>query len=188
MTTNVAPLELKPRYTHDCTRCVLLGHHEACDLYFCGKQHEPTLVARFSSEGQDYSSGTCFSYGAIGPLAEARSLAQAKGLMTYNLTEALHAMRADAPPRFQQELQEELCNSNLGKALLALAKNEPEGALLVKTWLEDKTAQYQAQFPDKDPDDLRGWACNIVVNAHTWLRRLNLPHVHEMQLSRVIYS
>jgi hypothetical protein len=49
-----------PRYVHDCTDCVYLGEHEHYDLYVCKVRTLmapiPTLIARFSSDGPDYTS------------------------------------------------------------------------------------------------------------------------------------
>ncbi len=52
--------QIKPIYEHDCTSCIFLGtilndKDLPVDLYFCPK--EPTILARFSSEGSDYTSG-----------------------------------------------------------------------------------------------------------------------------------
>ena len=48
---------MEPRHKHICLKCVFLGQHEEsqADLYFCPT--EPTLVARYSSNDWDYSSG-----------------------------------------------------------------------------------------------------------------------------------
>lgn len=64
----------KPLYEHDCDKCMFLGHWKAelqlemrdgkqrlketpvCDLYVCVSPN-PTLIARYSSEPSDYSSG-----------------------------------------------------------------------------------------------------------------------------------
>lgn len=42
-------------FQHDCDTCVFLGHTLGSDLYFCavGK----TVIARWSSDGPDYTSG-----------------------------------------------------------------------------------------------------------------------------------
>jgi len=45
-----------PRYTHDCSACTFLGEHGFDDLYHCPQHGNPTLIARRSSEGPDYSS------------------------------------------------------------------------------------------------------------------------------------
>lgn len=54
-----------PKFQHDCSRCVYLGHFEDHDLYYCAG--EPTVIARFGDEGPDYGSGLPF---AETPLAE----------------------------------------------------------------------------------------------------------------------
>lgn len=72
--------EVKPRHTHDCDRCVFLGQHEEYDLYFCKQVagFGDTVIARFGSEGPDYSSGIGFD---IPYLQEAERLAREKGLL-----------------------------------------------------------------------------------------------------------
>jgi len=47
-----------PRYSHDCSDCVFLGQFNKYDLYFCPR--EPTIIARYSSEGSEYTSGIIF--------------------------------------------------------------------------------------------------------------------------------
>lgn len=55
----------KPKFNHDCDRCIFLGRF--CeegyddDLYFCAQGGSlPTLIARHSSDGPDYTSGWNF--------------------------------------------------------------------------------------------------------------------------------
>lgn len=48
---------VRPRYLHDCDTCVFLGHFEEYDLYFCPARLFSTVVARFSGEIADYTSG-----------------------------------------------------------------------------------------------------------------------------------
>ena len=46
------------RFDHDCESCTFLGQWKEYDLYFCTQGGSmPTVIARFSSEGQDYTSG-----------------------------------------------------------------------------------------------------------------------------------
>lgn len=46
------------RWKHDCDKCEFLGHFEEHDLYWCpGSALGPTVVARWSSAGPDYTSG-----------------------------------------------------------------------------------------------------------------------------------
>ena len=68
-----------PRYEHDCEGCIFLGRHAAADLYYC--PHEPTVIARRSSEGGDYSSGLSF-VGRHPALTEAYNRASARGLLS----------------------------------------------------------------------------------------------------------
>ena len=46
-----------PRYRHDCDVCKFLGIFKDYDLYFCPQGGEPTVIARYSSDGPDYLSG-----------------------------------------------------------------------------------------------------------------------------------
>lgn len=96
---------MKPVFEHDCERCVFLGtvqrpakygpgrrEHgpddpEATapfDLYFC--PGEPTIIARWSSDGPDYMSGICFGVSALVegregyPLRDAFERARERGL------------------------------------------------------------------------------------------------------------
>lgn len=50
------------RYDHDCTNCKPLGEFGDYDLYFCplGGGVNPTLIARYGSEGGSYKSGIAF--------------------------------------------------------------------------------------------------------------------------------
>lgn len=56
-----------PQFTHDCESCIFLGRYvdtyssvrKDFDLYVC--PGEPTVVARYSSEGPDYNSGVEFA-------------------------------------------------------------------------------------------------------------------------------
>lgn len=58
---------MKPNYVHDCDKCTFLGSAvvdgKVVDLYHCA--YEPTIIARWSSEGGDYSSGNCFGEGSL---------------------------------------------------------------------------------------------------------------------------
>lgn len=59
----------QPFYIHDCTRCNFLGRYVApegikYDLYHHGSEFETTVIARFSSDGPDYTSGLCFAISA----------------------------------------------------------------------------------------------------------------------------
>jgi len=62
----------EPLYQHDCKACRFLGSltkdDKAMDLYFCGEEPGSTVIARYSDEGPDYSSGLGFAemFGAVG--------------------------------------------------------------------------------------------------------------------------
>ena len=73
---------LEPLFDHDCKDCVFLGTHEGMDLYVCPQRGMPTLIARHSSDGPDYTSG--INLGAkrrIPYMAEAFDRAIARGLL-----------------------------------------------------------------------------------------------------------
>jgi len=69
----------KPRYQHDCDACVFLGEHKKYDLYFCGGDW-PTVIARYSSDGPDYTSGIAFK-DHVEPIGEAFNRACERGLL-----------------------------------------------------------------------------------------------------------
>jgi hypothetical protein len=59
---------MKPKYKHDCIDCKFLGtkkyQDKEYDLYYCNPTKDissGTLIARFSDEGSEYSSGTGFA-------------------------------------------------------------------------------------------------------------------------------
>ena len=85
-----------PQFTHDCEACTFLGryygpHYDRgedvhMDLYYCGPEH-CTVIARWGSDGPDYSSGMIFTKGpglTIPPLVEARRRAEEIGLSCMN--------------------------------------------------------------------------------------------------------
>jgi len=50
---------MTPKFTHDCEGCKFLGHYEGHDLYYCAG--EPTVIARYGSDGPAYASGLAFA-------------------------------------------------------------------------------------------------------------------------------
>jgi hypothetical protein len=74
-----AALSPAPRYLHDCECCRFVGFHKDADLYYCAT--EPTVIARYSDEGSDYSSGLVFANGANEALTIARRRAVALDLI-----------------------------------------------------------------------------------------------------------
>ena len=50
-------MNLIPKFEHDCSECVFLGHFQKSDLYVC----RGTVIARFSDEPRDYASGIVFA-------------------------------------------------------------------------------------------------------------------------------
>lgn len=74
-------------WTHDCERCVALGPYygslgSAFDLYWCptGGLGKPTVVARYGSDGPEYTSGLELA-DIVPSLHEARHRARIAGLM-----------------------------------------------------------------------------------------------------------
>lgn len=72
-----------PLFTHDCDRCTFLGTatdpEGGCeaDLYHCLDIIGPTVIARWSNEGSDYSSGMVFARpGTLLGIAKERAAAR----------------------------------------------------------------------------------------------------------------
>lgn len=73
----------QPKHQHDSKCCKFVGRYEEtdADLYFCNQNGViPTLIARHSDEGSDYTSGWRLKYSSP-ELAEAYRLAVAAGLV-----------------------------------------------------------------------------------------------------------
>jgi hypothetical protein len=54
----------KPLYKHDCPACKFLGQDDTGtqDIYFCPQGgFDPTIIARFSDEDSNYTSGIVFA-------------------------------------------------------------------------------------------------------------------------------
>ena len=47
--------QIKPQYKHDCSECVYLGNYKNYDLYVHEHEYLTELIARYSSDGPDYS-------------------------------------------------------------------------------------------------------------------------------------
>lgn len=69
-----------PLFTHDCPHCTFLGNFDKHDLYFCEQVSTPTVIARYSSYGPDYTSGL-HGVDVDNCLAEAKRRAIARGLL-----------------------------------------------------------------------------------------------------------
>lgn len=58
----------KPRFEHDCQYCIFLGRFNQYDLYYHPYYHSEdadgaeTVIARYSNDGPDYTSGMELSY------------------------------------------------------------------------------------------------------------------------------
>lgn len=70
----------KPRYQHDCTKCVFLGTDGEYDLYVCEGEGRPTVIARYGDDGPQYKSGLA-SVGIDPHLTEAADWAVYRGLL-----------------------------------------------------------------------------------------------------------
>lgn len=80
----------QPHFEHDCDCCVFLGSvlddtsvQRYTDLYFHKSEFETTVIARFGSDGPQYSSGLAFAFTGRSPeltLAAARAFRD--GLLT----------------------------------------------------------------------------------------------------------
>jgi len=69
-----------PQWEHDCAACEFLGRWKEFDLYYCRQRGIPTVIARWSDEGQDYYSGLVFA-SAIPALGVAEVRAAARGCL-----------------------------------------------------------------------------------------------------------
>lgn len=69
----------RPQFLHDCDDCVFLGWYLKHDLYFC--HHEPTVIARASSDGPNYFSGLVFARRGHPFLTEALDRAKVRRLI-----------------------------------------------------------------------------------------------------------
>lgn len=144
---------MKPIYTHDCSHCTFLGtvsepDGQQYDLYHHSSSFEDTVIARFGSEGPDYSSGAGFSYSGMSPLLTiARLRAQQKGLMKYSIeqglcyaqpgtychTELIDALSKTAVPELMQAIRAQ--NNEL--ALNVWNSLDAEESLFIRTHLFD---------------------------------------------------
>ena len=48
---------VEPRYEHDCEECQFLTRYAGRDIYRCPQMGNPTIVARYGSDGAEYESG-----------------------------------------------------------------------------------------------------------------------------------
>lgn len=84
---------MKPKFQHDCERCVFLGRYSCpiygeCDLYYADHGGLPdTLIARYGDDGPSYVSGKIL-IDSIPAITEAARLATERGLMALVSEEA----------------------------------------------------------------------------------------------------
>jgi hypothetical protein len=76
----MATFDDRPVYEHDCDECLFLGHYGGADLYYCSQSGSPTVLARFSSDPPNYTSGLAFAQTNV-YLCEAKRRASRKGLL-----------------------------------------------------------------------------------------------------------
>jgi hypothetical protein len=177
-----------PRFTHDCENCRFLGQHRAVDLYFCGNLR-PTVVARASDEGADYTSGMSFGYGLNANLTEARRRAQALGFVKYDLFEAVRYAR-NLNGDDLLELKTELNASELGQMLLRFEK-ERCGATgqALRDWVHQRAAVVRSEHPTASKYDILSWARQNVVDVFDGLRCLDqLQTLSQLDLAQVLYA
>lgn len=78
---------MKPQFEHDCDNCEFLGHviinDEGADLYYCAR--EPTVIARRSSDGPDYSSGMDFGRHGFNQIAKGGRTASQHLVVAYTI-------------------------------------------------------------------------------------------------------
>ncbi|KWU17893.1 hypothetical protein AS149_14555 [Burkholderia cenocepacia] len=67
------------------------GYRGPSDLYvhLSAERIQRSVIARWGNSGPDYSSGTAFAFGLIPDLTEARIRAEKRGLLDYDVYEAL---------------------------------------------------------------------------------------------------
>ena len=58
-------MENKPKFKHDCDKCLFLGHYRGYDCYICPNKDNGTLVARNGNDGTQYASVPLFCFEAI---------------------------------------------------------------------------------------------------------------------------
>lgn len=109
MAESIHAVNEEPLFEHDCDKCKFLGRYTygasfmdgpretTVDLYSCKGRFELSLIARFSSEGPDYSS---FPLDAV-EIIEARGRTKEEtGTYTWALFEALRRYKSEkASPR-----------------------------------------------------------------------------------------
>lgn len=61
---------MRPRFYHDCTKCIFLGEIVGGDAYYCAGDRHTTYIIRFSNNGPDYVSAGDFSNGVYRDLAQ----------------------------------------------------------------------------------------------------------------------
>jgi hypothetical protein len=106
----------KPRFAHDCARCVYLGHWTDYDLYYCPQDSGgSTVVARYGDEGALYTSGMSSQHPA---LAEAKKRARGRGLLMRPVT----ALATQEP---------HCCNNGIGAPGGVCARCEADNRTLI---------------------------------------------------------
>lgn len=83
-------------FLHDCDKCIFLGtvviSEQMQDLYYCpnelGGPTIPTIIARWSDEGGDYSSGLCFGESTLVRHVNGDSRGNAGLMVAYTLAMA----------------------------------------------------------------------------------------------------
>jgi hypothetical protein len=159
----------QPLYEHDCDNCAYLGQFKQSDLraldLYVHPGKETTVIARFSSEGSDYSSGLDFAYSAqikndaTSPLLEAKKRAVKAGLI--NETNFLIGYS----PELFDKLHEEYFESDYMRGKPYLGDDYYEKLMAVTDDSDDteldaeyeewqaKVAVYKANYPGGTPKE-----------------------------------
>ena len=177
-----------PRFRHDCSRCHFLGHFDGRDLYTCLGAREKTVIARHADEGPQYASGMDFSYGSNPWLTQARQRAQALGLLTFDLKNAAHNMRPDAPPEVMDEFKKALLESPEYRALAELVENPEEGIRQLRVLVSAQALVYRARFPHLSLGETSRWHRSFITNLCHWARQLDLPVPQECAIILALYN
>jgi hypothetical protein len=52
----------KPKFKHDCDKCIFLGHYDGADLYQC---NDTSGIARYGNKGPQYISDFIYNAGYL---------------------------------------------------------------------------------------------------------------------------
>lgn len=185
---DIAP-EGKPLYRHDCSRCHFLGSVDNADLYACIGASEQTVIARYSDEGANYSSGLYFAYGANPLLTEARMRAQKRDLLAYDLDMAL-AYVATIPEGnpSAQELLERLMETRTFDVLRAMPSDMAKGTKALHALLQPMVAAELREDDTLLVDNAVDNVCRRINQAWNWMRHFKQDVPARTEFMLALYS